>query len=123
MFPTATIVKIVSGVLAIAAVLYLLHLYGDAKYSAGQADQKAVDAQSMLTAYQKQQDTLNGILANSSKAADGAQAASDAVATGLNAIRAQFKGKTLAVVKQGVCQPTEDFVRQWNALSTLNGKK
>jgi hypothetical protein len=120
---TGTLLKIVSGLAVVAAILYLLHLYGNARYDAGVADQKATDSASMLTAYQTQQKTLQGIYDNSVTAANGAQAASDAVATGLDAIRAQFKGKTLAVITHGVCTPSADFVNQWNALSTLNGKK
>lgn len=123
MFPIATTVKVIAGAAAIAFVLYLLHLYGDAKYEAGQAAQKAEDAAQMLTAYQKQQSTLDDILAASSLGASNAQAATTAVVRGIASVRAEFKGKTLTVMRQGECQPSGDLINQWNAISTINRKK
>jgi hypothetical protein len=116
-FPTSVIIKIVSGLAVVAAMLYLLHLYGDARYNAGVADQKATDAAGVIAQYEANAKQLQGIYDNSVKSANGVDAASDATAQVLASIRSGFKGKTLTVIKEGVCKPSSDFSAQWNALS------
>lgn len=113
-------VKLGLAAAALAVVMFLLHMYGDAKYQAGIQAQKLADQSAVIKQYQDNAATLSKILDNSSQAAQAAQAASNRVASGLADISAKFKGKTLAVIKDGTCVPSADFVSLWNSMSTIN---
>ena len=113
-------VKLGLAAAALAVVMFLLHMYGDAKYQAGIQAQKLADQAAVIKQYQDNAATLSKILDNSSQAAQAAQAASNRVASGLADISAKFKGKTLAVIKDGTCVPSADFVSLWNSMSMIN---
>jgi len=119
-FFSSILVKIGLAAAALAALLLLLHLYGNAKYDAGMKAQQLADQAAVIKQYQDNAATLSKILDNSSQAAQAAQAASSRVASGLADISAKFKGKTLAVIKDGTCVPSADFVSLWNSMSTIN---
>lgn len=114
------LLKLGIGAAIIALVGALLMLYGHAQYNEGVKAQQITDQQSIIKQYAANQDKLNAIFDLSSKAADAAQSASDAVGTGLASINAKYKGQTTTIIKQGVCLPSPSFVGNWNALSTYS---